>query len=155
MRVTSAATGLSSKGTANIEIGFELLDRTAEITGWLYLSDAAFDRALKVLRECFGFNDDFATVSTQLVGKECSITVQEEAEEKNGIPTGKTRNRVQWINPLRAAREITPVADSMLNRLTERAKRIARPADLPPPVVSRAAVPAAIKSDAIDDDVPF
>jgi len=117
--VTAAALSESSKGTPCVQIEFDSAGETA--TAWLYLSDAAFERAVKTLRDAFGFDDDFETLADQLVGKECQIVVEEEADDK-----GNLRPRIKWINSLRSAPRPLSNAEVLTAKLSAKASRIVR-----------------------------
>ena len=117
--VTAAALSESSKGTPCVQIEFDSNGDTA--TAWLYLSDAAFERAVKTLRDAFGFDDDFETLPDQLIGKECQIVVEEEADDK-----GVLRPRVKWINSLRSAPRPLSNAEVLTAKLSAKASRIVR-----------------------------
>ena len=134
----------SKKGTPGVFFTFRDSEGNT-IEGTLWLTESCYERTLKTLRE-LGFNDDFATISDQLTDRQCSITVELEADDN-----GKEWPRVKWINPLRAAGK--PAGSDLLSRLSAQAKRIPRPADLPPPQAKK---PAPAKSTApVDEDVPF
>jgi hypothetical protein len=146
--VTAAALSESSKGTPCVQIEFDSNGETA--TAWLYLSDAAFERAVKTLRDAFGFDDDFETISDQLVGKECQIVVEEEADDK-----GVLRPRVKWINSLRSAPRPLSNAEVLTAKLSAKASRIVREVG----AATRAPAPAAkpgVRAPAVNaDEVPF
>ena len=134
-----------------------LLCKTAEgeeLTAYLYLSDAAFERTTKTLREVFGFDNNFEAVVAQVTGKECSIVVEAEEFE------GKTRMKVKWVNTVGGGSgKPLENAGSLLVQLSARAKRI--PAAAPTsartaPVAARPARPAPAPKAAVpEDDVPF
>lgn len=155
--IESAELGQSeAKGTPYLS----LLCKTAEgeeLTAYLYLSDAAFERTTKTLREVFGFDNNFETVVAQVTGKECSIVVEAEEYE------GKTRMRVKWINAVGGSSgKPLENAGSLLAQLSAKAKRIpaaapsaartAAPASRPAPAARPAPAP---KPAAVDEDVPF
>jgi hypothetical protein len=117
--VTGAFLSESSKGTPCVQIEFDANGDSA--TAWLYLSDAAFERAVKTLRDAFGFDDDFETLPDQLVGKQCQIVVEEEADDK-----GVLRPRVKWINSLRSAPRPLSNAEVLTAKLSAKASRIVR-----------------------------
>ncbi|HTJ77683.1 MAG TPA: hypothetical protein VL357_01685 [Rariglobus sp.] len=154
--VSKADVGESTKkGTPGVFFTFKTED--GEIDGALWLSERAYERTLNTLRECFGFNDDFASLAQQVEGRECSITVEMEADEKD---PNKEWPRVKWINPIRAAAK--PVAGGLLAKLTAQARTIAKPAGMPAPQpkAAPAARPAAAPKaptgqGEIDEDVPF
>ena len=136
----------TKKGTPGVFFSFRTSE--GEIDGTLWLSEKPYERSLNTLRECFGFNDDFASLAAQAEGREVSITVETETDEK-----GKDWSRVKWINPIRSA-AAKPVAGGMLARLSAQAKSIAKPAGMPAPQPAKpkpAPAPAAIN----DGDVPF
>jgi len=112
----SATFGESKTGTPFIEIQFAD-DSGATINGWLYLSENAFERTVKVVREVFGFDGNFETLPAQIANKRCSIETEEEEYE------GKMRLKVKWINPLRT---VIPLKDgaNFLKGLTQKAARI-------------------------------
>lgn len=144
--VTKAEVGESTKkNTPGVFFSFKSSE--GEIDGTLWLSEKPYERSLNTLRECFGFNDDFASLAVQAEGREVSITVETETDDK-----GKDWSRVKWINPIRAAAK--PVAGGMLARLSAQAKAIAKPAGMPAPQLAKpkpAPGPALIN----DGDVPF
>jgi hypothetical protein len=146
--VTGAFLSESSKGTPCVQIEFDAAGETA--TAWLYLSDAAFERAVKTLRDAFGFDDDFETLPDQLIGKQCQIVVEEEADDK-----GNLRPRVKWINPLRSAPRPLSNAEVLTAKLSAKASRIAREVG----AAARAPAPAAkpgVRAPAVKDDgAPF
>ena len=117
--VTGAFLSESSKGTPCVQIDFDANGDTA--TAWLYLSDAAFERSVKTLRDAFGFDDDFETLPDQLVGKQCQIVVEYEADDK-----GVLRPRVKWINSLRSAPRPLSNAEVLTAKLSAKASRIVR-----------------------------
>ena len=116
VRVKSAIIGANDKGTPFVE--FEFINPASEtLNGWLYLSDAAFERSVRVLRDVFGFDNDFTTLPAQVTDKECSITTEFETFE------GKERLKVKWINSV--GRDVAPVDVSALSKFSARAARIA------------------------------
>jgi hypothetical protein len=133
-----------TKGTPGVFFTF----RTAsgEIDGAFWLTEKEFTKrdgttsspiteTLTTLRKVFGFNDDFETLGTQIEGRECSITIENETDDK-----GKDWPRVKWINALGGS-----ASKPLLARLTAQAKKIAKPAGMP--------APAPVTAD--DGDVPF
>ena len=151
--IENAELGQSEKGTPYLS----LLCKTTEgedLTAYLYLSDAAFERTTKTLREVFGFDNNFEAVVAQVTGKECSIVVEAEEYE------GKTRMKVKWVNAVGGGSgKPLENAESLLTQLSARAKRI--PAAAPAaartaPVAARPARPAPAPKAAVpEDDVPF
>lgn len=147
--VQSAELGQSAeKGTPFLALLCQT-EQGEDLTAFLYLSDAAFERTTKTLREVFGFDNDFETVVEQVTGKECSIVVEAEEYE------GKERMRIKWVNPVGGgAGKPLENAGSLLAQLSAKAKRIpvaapraaARPAPAAPP-----RKPAEIN----DPDMPF
>lgn len=132
--VTAATVSESkTKGTPGVFLTFQL-DGGGTIDGQLWLSEAAFERAVQTLREAFGFDDNFDTIEGQCVGKRCSITVEMEADQK--IPD-KFWPRVKWINPEREAPKA--VDGNFLSMLSAKAARLTRSA---PPAASSGAAPA-------------
>jgi len=147
--VQKAEVGESTKkGTPGVFFTFKTSE--GEIDGSLWLSEKPYERTLNTLRECFGFNDDFATLGAQVEGRECSITVEIETAED-----GKEWPRVKWINPIRAAAK--PAASGLLARLSSQAKTIAKPAGMPAPQPPklRPTPPPPAASNAFDADKPF
>lgn len=68
---------------------------TVEYKAWI--SDAAFDRTIANLKEVFEWDGDMVKLAKQLdtghfVGRECSITVEQEEYK------GKLRNVIKWLN---------------------------------------------------------
>lgn len=153
--VTTAEVGESKKkGTPGVF--FDFVDPQGDtIAGELWLTENTLERNTNTLREAFGFNDDFGTLPEQCIGKQCSITVELEADTN-----GKDWPRVKWINPLRTANK--PAAGGLLAQLSAKAKAIARPAGAPPanPKIApatRPLTPSAPKpvTPAADGDEPF
>lgn len=151
--VESAELGQSeAKGTPYLS----LLCKTTEgedLTAYLYLSDAAFERTTKTLREVFGFDNNFEKVVEQVTSKECSIVVEAEEFE------GKSRMKVKWINTVGGSGKPLENAGSLLAQLSAKAKRIPSAA---PSAVRAAARPApadrpapAPKPAAVGDGDPF
>lgn len=130
--VISAEIGESkTKGTPGVFFKFKA-DNGDEIEGQMWLTDTVgangkspFERGLETLRMTFGFNDDFTKIGDQIEGKRCSITVEDEADDK-----GRFWPRVKWINALRGPSS-KPAGSSLLARLTKQAKGVAKPADMP------------------------
>lgn len=153
--VTAAEVG-ESKKKSTPGVFFEFRNEEGEtIDGSLWLTESCLERTINTLREAFGFNDDFTTLSDQCVGKECSITVEMEADQNDAT---KEWPRVKWINPIRTTNK--PAAGGLLASLSAKAKAIARPAGAPPPNPKTSLVarpPAAPKpaTPPIDEDVPF
>lgn len=140
---TAANVGESkTKGTPGVFLTFQI-DGGGTIDATLWLSEKAFERSVEVLREVFGFDDNFDTVEGQIVGKRCSITVEMEADKNDST---KFWPRVKWINPEREAPK--PVASDFLAQLSAKAARIVRTTPAPPPKPS---APAPEK----DEDIPF
>ena len=143
----------AEKGTPYLS----LLCKTTEgedLTAYLYLSDAAFERTTKTLREVFAFDNSFESVVQQVTGKPCSIVVEAEEFE------GKTRMKVKWVNTVGgSAGKPLENAGTLLAQLSAKAKRIPASA----PVAARAATAApraarpapAPKTAPVDEDVPF
>jgi len=147
--VTAAEVGESKKkSTPGVLLSFKNDEGT--IDGSLWLTSGALKRSLNTLRECFGFNDDFATLPEQCIGKQCVITVEDEADDK-----GKFWPRVKWINAIRTANK--PAAGELLARLSAQAKGIARPADAPKPnpKVTPKPAPAPAAAPVADDECPY
>lgn len=155
--VKSAELGQSAeKGTPYLSFLFAT-EQGEELTGYLYLSDAAFERTTKTLREVFGFDNNFETVVEQVTGKEASIVVEIENFE------GRDRAKVKWINAVGGgAGKPLENAGTLLAQLSAKAKRIpaaaptaartAAPASRPAPAARPAPAP---KPAAPEDDVPF
>ncbi len=119
--VKSATFGESPNGTPFVELGFAN-DAAETISGWLYLSEAAFARSVQVLREVFHFDNNFETLPAQVVNKRCAITTEFEEFD------GKERLKVKWINTLRA---VIPLKDaSALAKFSQAAARVPAPAPL-------------------------
>jgi len=145
--VQKAEVGESTKkGTPGVFFSFKTSE--GQIDGTLWLSEKPYERSLNTLRECFGFNDDFASLAAQAEGREVSITVETETDEK-----GKDWSRVKWINAIRSA-AAKPVAGGMLARLSAQAKAIAKPAGMPAPQPAKPK-PAPALAAINDGDVPF
>lgn len=117
--VTACSIGESTnKGTPGVFLTFKN-DSNETIDSALWLSEKAFERTVKVLRDVFDFDDNFDTIDGQVIDKRCSITVEEEVDDK-----GKAWPRVKWINPEKHAHK--PAADDFLKQLSAKAARIAR-----------------------------
>lgn len=142
--VQSITVGESSKAkTPGVFFVFDTDHGT--IDGALWLTEKAYERTLKTLRECFGFNDNFNEIEWQVKGCKCSITIEDEPDQKDAT---KSWPRVKWINPVGA--EAAPVASSLLSDLSKRAKLFARPADAPKPKQKPAQT-----APANNEDAPF
>ena len=111
----------TKKGTPGVFLTFRN-DEGATIETALWLSEKAFERTVQVLREVFGFDDNFDTIEGQVIEKRCSITVEEELDDK-----GKAWPRVKWINPEQTAPKAAPA--DFLKQLSAKASRILRKAD--------------------------
>ena len=114
-KVIDASLGESSteKRTPFVSLYLET-EEGAHIGAWLYLSEAAFNRSLETMQKCFAFDGDFENVRA-LVGKPCSIVVEEENDDK-----GKPQMRVKWINPIGGGAK--PAPEGLAAKLTQRAK---------------------------------
>lgn len=120
--VKTAEFGESKTGTPFLQLGFEK-DDGETITGWVYLSEAALEYAVKTLRSAFKFNGDFETAVSQVQGKRCSIVTDfEPYTDDKGNTTD--RLKVKWINSLRMAPKPIEGGASFLKGLTEKAARI-------------------------------
>ena len=94
--VASAEVGESkTKGTPGVFFKFE--NDEGQIEGELWLSGGALERSLNTLREAFAFNDDFATFTEQVTGKQCVIEVEMQEYK------GKNYPKVKWINAVRTS----------------------------------------------------
>jgi hypothetical protein len=133
--------------------------------GWL--SDACFDRTIARLKKVFGFNGDLSALnsgSVTLVGLPCNIETGDEEFE------GEVKLRVKWLNPPGGggvAKMDEGKVNSLLSRLTSRAKAIAKstpgatpaskdsttPTATTPPTAS--STPASDGPPPEEDDVPF
>jgi hypothetical protein len=156
--VKTSIFGESNKGTPFLELSFE--DAAGDtINGWLYLSEGALKNTVKTLRETFNFDGNFETLTAQVDGKKCAITVEEEEFEQ------KMRLKVKWINPLRS---VTPIKDgnNFLKSLTAAAARLpvearaaAKSTVTKAPPAPRATTPTkpapAVSDFPLDEDVPF
>jgi hypothetical protein len=136
--IKSAQFGESQTGTPFIELpGYN--DAGETISAWLYLSPAAFDRTVRVLREVFGFDNNFDTLIGQVEGKRCAFATEFETHE------GKERLKVKWVNPIRTS---TPIKDAgALSRFSQMAARVANEAPKAASTVTKAA-PAPKAADA-------
>lgn len=94
---TVAAVRLTQSGLGTPQVDILLSTPHGQGVHTLYFSEKAGHDSMDRLVETFGFNGDFAALDHQLVGKQCSITVQEEFDDK-GTSKG---NRIRWINPYR------------------------------------------------------
>ena len=150
--------GESDTGTPFVQILFEN-DQQEVITGWLYLSEKAFERTVQVLREVFKFDDNFDTIVGQVEGKRCSIVCENETYN------GKEAIKVKWINLEGGGASSKPMVNEreMLKAFSSKAARIAKPA--PQAGAHRIAVaprpapspkpPATPPQNKNDDDEPF
>lgn len=95
-KVTAAELGQvdNENQTPYVQMNFDTDE--GSITGRVWLSEAAFERSLKVLKDCFGFDGNFENLDP-IVDQECSITTEFEEYEKDGET--KKSLRVKWINP--------------------------------------------------------
>jgi hypothetical protein len=119
--VTTVEFGESEKkGTPFINL--YLNTEAGSIGAWLYLSDAALPHTVKTLRSAFDFDGNFETADEQIKGKECSITVENEADDK-----GVERLRVKWINAVSSSKPIEN-KESFLKALSQKASRIPKEA---------------------------
>ncbi len=154
--VQRAEFGSASTGTPYLYL--DLLTQSDEQIGaYLYLSERALESTVRTLREAFAFDGNFERID-QIVGKECSIVVEIESDEKGD------RIRVRWINPLRKSAPISDHAE-FLRGLTQKAARIAPRAPVaaaptravaprpPAAAPAPAAQPVATATDS--DNVPF
>ena len=121
----------SQKGTPFIELTHETDDGFG-IKSQHYLSEKAFDRTVDMLRKCFGFDDNFDTIEGQVVDRRCSIECEIETYEKKSGGTGEAL-RVKWVNPENSGPKPIANQSEFLKSLSQKAARIARPADLPAP----------------------
>lgn len=132
-KVIEASLGEASTGTPYVYLSFET-DEGQHIGAWLYVSDKAFENTLETLRETFGFDGNFENLG-QLRAKACSITVEEEKDDK-----GKPRLRVRWINPPGGGGK--PAPQGLAAQLTAKAARFG-------------ATPKAAPAGSAVADVPF
>lgn len=140
--VKTAEFGESESGKPFLNLYFETDDgQPKHIAGWLYLSEAAFPYTVKTLREAFKFDGNFETAIQQIQGKPCSITVDEEANDK-----GEPRLRVKFINARYQNKPISGDATSFLKGLTAKAARVPREVSKSPaPTRTPAAAGAQVK----------
>jgi len=119
------------KGSPFVRIPVQVTEDGAEKGSgavWMgYLTNAAFDRTIKVLVEVFGFNGDLASLATgkqTFKDKPCSITT--EFEEYNN----KRRCKVKWLNAVGGGASAKPMEasklQSLLDRLTPQAIKVAK-----------------------------
>jgi hypothetical protein len=106
----------SEKGTPSLALLFET--EKGSIWGNMYLSDAAIERTVQALREAFNFDNNFDSLPTQVLNKQCNIVCEFEENED-----GKEWLRVKWVNPVRKSKPLSNAA-ALLKQLSERAKRI-------------------------------
>ena len=147
-KVLNAEVGESrNTGTPFVSLYLEITgpagDEGKHITAWLYLSEKAFKNTTKTLQDAFGFDGEFADLSAQIDGKECSITVDEEEDEK-----GQPRMKVAWVNPPRRSK---PVEDGFLAKLTQKARELGLNPRTPAPKTPSVA-PA---TEAEEEEIPF
>lgn len=143
--VQASEFGESGTGTPYLRIDFAGDGEASEgsISAWLYLSEKALPNTVRTLRDAFGFDGDFETVSEQIADKPCSLTCESERYED------KDRVKVKWINAPRTSR---PIADqsSFLKTLSAKAARIPKEAPKAP-APTRTPPPARV----VKKDVPF
>lgn len=141
--VKTAEFGESESGKPFLHLYFETDDgEPKHIAGWLYLSEAAFPYTVKTLREAFKFDGNFETAVEQIQGKGCSITVDEESNDK-----GEPRLRVKFINARYQNKPISGDAAGFLKGLTAKAARVPVAAPRTPAPTKPAAAPATKRED--------
>ncbi len=98
-RAVEAKVGKASTGTPQIAILFAVKtpdgaqETGEEITGYLYLSDGAFQRTIEALRHCGWQGDDLSDLSS-VGSQDCEIEVAEETYN------GSASLKVKWVNAL-------------------------------------------------------
>jgi hypothetical protein len=113
--VTKAELGESpTTGTEFLQLTFETDE--GFISRRLYMSEKAFPYSLKNLTEVFAFDGDFTNLD-QLIGKHCSITVDNEIDD-----SGKDRLAVKWINTSGGPKLDDGKKKSIADRLSAMAK---------------------------------
>lgn len=119
-KVLSAEVGEAQTGTPFVSLDLETTgpdgDEGKHITAYLYLSERAIERTIKVLEDVFAFDGEFEDLEKQVNGKPCSITVEEEEDDK-----GEMRMKVAWVNSPRRSK---PVEDGFLAKLTRKAREL-------------------------------
>lgn len=95
-KVTAADLGQANNEsqTPYVQLNFDTDE--GSIAGRIWLSEKAFERSFKVLKECFGFDGNFENLNP-IIDQECSITTEFEEYEQDGET--KQSLRVKWINP--------------------------------------------------------
>lgn len=136
--VKTASLGESGTGTPFLQLDFER-DDGAVISGWVYLTDAALEGAMRTLRDAFKFDGNFETVEAQVTGKDCAIVTQFESYQ------GKERLKVKFINSRRAPVKPLEGGASFLKTLTQKGARI--PVDAPRTKAATKAPAAATDSE--------
>jgi hypothetical protein len=144
-KALSGDLGYAKSGTEQVAVQFEILegpDTGRAITWWGYFSDKAVDRTLKALMVA-GWDGNDVAVLGGLGANEVSIKIEDD------VYNGETRQRVQWVNPLRNG----PSAGGAMNdtdkaSFAERMK--GRALHLKSEQPSSASAPVAD-----DDDIPF
>lgn len=116
-KVVGAAFGYSNSGNEQIGVKFET--KQGDIMWYGYFSPAAMPYTLERLKTC-GLPDNNLIKADEMVGTEVDIIVEHEEYD------GKTRLKVQWINPIGGGGMRNPM-DS--DSLAEFARRIKEQAD--------------------------
>lgn len=153
VKIITAELGEAKTGTPYARLHLEVAEGEhmgRRVSKDLYLSENAWERSVKCLRE-LGFTGDDITAVSKLAGVRCTakITVVAQTNKDNTVRTDTNgevlyKNEVHWVGAGRAAKPMEPA------KLTSFAERMrARLQSMP----SAAAAPAA--TTATGDDLPF
>jgi hypothetical protein len=123
-----------------------------DITAWLNLRTevspgkkmSPFDVTLETLRNAFGFDDNFETLTGQVVGKRVEIVT--ELRSWNGAEQCRVKYINDPANPRKAAAS-SPAAKSTLKALTQHAKKTPRSTPAPATKLKQATPPAPAPAD--------
>lgn len=154
VKVKSCQFGETSGDSPKPYVALEFITSGGDtLTGYFYLSPAAFENTVRSLREAFAWSNNFETLEAECLEKECSITTEFEKDEK----TGKERLRVRWLNPIGYG--VKPIAnkDSVLAKFSQLARNVAAKAPVSPKTQAAkppAAAPTAGAAAPAEDD-PF
>lgn len=106
-KVTVAESGFAynKNETEFLEVIF-ITEDAQQISKRYYLSAGAFKYTAENLVEVFGFDGDFDTVTDQLQGKPCEITVEEQKDEKGNLRLNKKGDPYMEVKFVNRPREL-------------------------------------------------
>ena len=112
----------SKGGTDGITLDI-VTDCGKTITHTVWLSPKAWDRAIKTLTECFGFDGDFRKLANTLTFPNLECSIETEMEDFT-TTSGKVIQtcKVKWLNPAKGASAPSDVR-AVLGRLETIAKK--------------------------------